>query len=234
MLDFRPAGRGPFAVRMAEIQPTDTVLNVGCNNGYLERHLLEGHCAACFGVDADLKAIELAQAQSTVKGRFQFSPAEKLPFQADMFDKVLCLDTLEHVADEGQTLREIHRVLKPGGALVLSVPHDFLNFLDPDELTRDLRNLVRKVRGKGRLSHPKHRHYSEAQLRQLLNDFDVVQVHKCGTPVFWSLAMFYTAFGLPDKLTAPLRAVTNPIEDAEYALGLPTGFNIMIKACKRR
>ncbi len=233
MLDFRPAGRGPYAVRMAELRLTDTVLNVGCNNGYLERHLFEGRCAATFGVDVDTQAIEFAQAHG-VKSKYQIAPAEQLPFGDASFDKVFCLDTLEHVQDESQTLSEIYRVLKPGGALVLSVPHDFLNFLDPDELTRGLRNVVRKIRNRKRLDHPKHRHYNEAQLRQLLSRFEVVQVHKCGTPIFWGLTMFYTAFGLPDALTSPLRAVTNPIEDAEYALGLPTGFNIMVKACKPR
>ncbi|MBI3557105.1 MAG: class I SAM-dependent methyltransferase [Deltaproteobacteria bacterium] len=225
---------------MAQIQPTDTVLNVGCNNGYMERHLLRGLGASCFGVDADPQAIEFArrsglsglQDNVDARTRFQCSPAENLPFGDALFDKVLCLDTLEHVTNEKQALHEIHRVLKPGGTLVLSVPHDFMNFLDPDELTRGLRNVVRKVRNKKQLDHPRHRHYSEAQLRELLARFEVVNVHKCGTPVFWSLAMFYTAFGLPDKLTGPLRAVTNPIEDAEYALALPTGFNIMVKACK--
>lgn len=232
MVDVRPAGRGPFAVRLADIQSSDVVLNVGCFDGALERHFLKGRVRDYFGVDMNAQAIQVAnQLDGSSDPRFQLSPAERLPFGDNIFDKVLCLDTLEHVEDEVQTLREIARVIKPGGILVLSVPHDFLNFLDPDELTRDLRNVVRKyVRKKPLLDHPKHKHYSEEALRNLLTEFTIERVHKSGTPVFWSLAMLYTALGLPESVTRPLRKITAPIENAEYALALPTGFNIMIKA----
>ncbi len=237
--DLKPAGRGPFAVKLAELQSTDVVLNVGCFDGALERHYLRGKVRDYRGVDMNAQAVQLANRGESVptengEPRFKFAPAEKLPFSDATFDKVFCLDTLEHVEDETQALREIARVLKPGGTLVLSVPHDFLNFLDPDELTRGARNLVRKyLRKKPLLNHPKHKHYSESALRALLKDFEIERVHKSGTPVFWSLAMLYTAVGLPEKLTNPLRKITAPIENLEYALGLPTGFNVMVRAVKK-
>jgi SAM-dependent methyltransferase len=45
-----------------------------------------------------------------------------MPFADDSFDAVFALDVLEHVDDEGQFAREIVRVLKPGGKLVLTTP----------------------------------------------------------------------------------------------------------------
>lgn len=232
MFDYKPAGRMPFAVRMADIKQGDHVLEVGCFNGQLERHFLKGKCAAYYGVDVNEQAIAFARNASPAD-RFQIALAEKLPFADSSFDKVFCLDTLEHVFDEKAAVSEIYRILKPGGSLILSVPHDFLNFLDPDELTRDLRNFVRKyIKKRELLNHPKHRHYSENELRSLLSAFAITKVHKSGTPVFWTLTMFYTALGLPEKFTIPLRTLTNPIEDWEYALKLPTGFNIMVKALK--
>lgn len=48
--------------------------------------------------------------------------ATHLPFATARFDVVTMLDVLEHVEDDAGAVREIHRVLKPGGAFVLSVP----------------------------------------------------------------------------------------------------------------
>jgi SAM-dependent methyltransferase len=45
-----------------------------------------------------------------------------LPFADGSFDIVTMLDVLEHVEDDGAATREIHRVLRPGGAFILSVP----------------------------------------------------------------------------------------------------------------
>jgi SAM-dependent methyltransferase len=138
------------------------------------------------------------------------------------------------VQNEKLAAKEIWRVLKPNGQLVLSVPHDFLNFLDCDELTRGMRNFVRKyIKKKPLLDHPKHRHYSEKQLKAFFEQFDFDVVHKSGTPVFWFLTFAYTAMGLPDKVVNPLSNFTAPLENWDYRTRLPTGFNIMIKARKR-
>jgi SAM-dependent methyltransferase len=51
-----------------------------------------------------------------------FYDGENFPFKSDIFDSVLCNQVLEHVFNPDQFLREIHRVLKPGGKLLLTVP----------------------------------------------------------------------------------------------------------------
>lgn len=48
--------------------------------------------------------------------------AEALPFPDATFDTLVCLDTLEHVDDDRLAMREMRRVLKPGGVAILSVP----------------------------------------------------------------------------------------------------------------
>jgi SAM-dependent methyltransferase len=46
----------------------------------------------------------------------------QIPFEANRFDVVLCNHVLEHVQDDIQAMREIHRVLKPGGFAILQIP----------------------------------------------------------------------------------------------------------------
>lgn len=43
----------------------------------------------------------------------------------EMFDYIICNHVLEHVTDDKKALLELHRILKPGGALIFSVPIDF-------------------------------------------------------------------------------------------------------------
>lgn len=51
-----------------------------------------------------------------------FGSVTELPFGANSFDVILCTEVLEHVSEPQETLLEFHRVLKPEGALILSVP----------------------------------------------------------------------------------------------------------------
>ncbi|MBI2606419.1 MAG: class I SAM-dependent methyltransferase [Deltaproteobacteria bacterium] len=236
-LPQKPAGRGPFAVELLEISPEDAILNVGCFDGGLEYHFLLGKVREFHGIDMNPEAIARARAWSFAllerPDYFQIAPAENIPFPDAYFDKVLCLDTFEHVLDENKAADEIFRVLKPGGALVLSVPHDFLNFLDPDELTRGARNFTRKfISHKPPLDHPRHRHYSETALRDFFKHFEIDYVHRCGTPIFWGLAMLYTGLGLSAAIVNPLSKITAPLENLEYRTRLPTGFNIVLRARK--
>lgn len=46
-----------------------------------------------------------------------------LPFRSGAFDRVLCFDVVEHVADVPALMAEIHRVLRPGGTLLVTTPH---------------------------------------------------------------------------------------------------------------
>lgn len=58
--------------------------------------------------------------------------AEQIPFPSQTFDLVLCTQMLEYAPDPGQVLSEVHRVLKPGGRLLLSVPSVFPRDADED------------------------------------------------------------------------------------------------------
>ena len=96
------------------------VLNVGCGTGGFNA-LAERAGAVALGVDTDREAVEIARLRVR-PGRIVCAPAETLPFRSGSVDVVYCYSTLEHVADARRALRELVRVLAPGGALYLHSP----------------------------------------------------------------------------------------------------------------
>jgi SAM-dependent methyltransferase len=57
----------------------------------------------------------------------------RLPFRDATFEKIWLVHVIEHVADVIATIEELHRVARPGGAIVIETPHytDFSSFCDP-------------------------------------------------------------------------------------------------------
>jgi SAM-dependent methyltransferase len=119
-------------------QPVHRILEVGCSNGFkpfaLQRRFPN---AEIFGVDLDADAIALAQGMAARLDpermprvpTFVEGVGEDLPFEDSSFDLVICLTTIEHVADVDRVLAEIARVLRGGGVLYLEAP----NYLWPYE-----------------------------------------------------------------------------------------------------
>jgi len=106
-------------VRVVRPREGARVLEVGCGTG---------HNLAMLGKFGELDASELdssARALSTKRLGREVKEA-KLPdlsmFKRNSYDLIALLDVLEHVPDDLGSLRAIHRRLKPGGALLLTVP----------------------------------------------------------------------------------------------------------------
>jgi len=94
------------------------ILDVGCGTGTMLGYLAQFGDAE--GVDVDAEAVGYCHARG-LKHVSQ-SAADRLPFDNDSFDLVTTLDVVEHIDDDLGVLREVRRVLKPGGQLLLTVP----------------------------------------------------------------------------------------------------------------
>jgi len=97
-----------------------TVLEIGCGQGAGTELLLERYGASqVIAFDYDPKQLDLARRRLTPKFNDQpwlfVGDAERLPFRAGRFDVVVEFAILHHVPDWRRALREVARVLKPGG-----------------------------------------------------------------------------------------------------------------------
>lgn len=128
------------------------VLDIGCGPGFYLAELLPelGANGAVVGVDAS--AAMLAAAARRCEGlgdaSFHEGSATTLAFDEQSFDRALCVQVLEYVADVPAALAEFHRVLRPGGRLVIwDVDWSTLSWYsaDPGRMQRVLRAWDRQV-----------------------------------------------------------------------------------------
>ncbi len=97
-------------------------LEVGCGGGLVCRELAR-RGAVVTGIDPSQKALDSARdyVQKASLGQFvsfDCGYSEALPYANGSFSAIVCLDVLEHVSDIQATLREISRVLAPGGIFI--------------------------------------------------------------------------------------------------------------------
>lgn len=98
-------------------------LDAGCGTGVLARWLSSTKECNVHGVDASESMLAHAQPDSrTTFGRVE--TIAKTGLESDSFDGVLCSSVLEYIDQPRDALLELHRVLKPGGVLIISVPSD--------------------------------------------------------------------------------------------------------------
>lgn len=132
-------------------------LDVGCGTALITR-FLPGETV---GVDLNLRNLQKAQRYAP-KARFVLCDAEgALPLRDHSFDVAVCTEMLEHLLDPHEAIREVHRVLKPEGILVGSVPG---------------RTPIWKLRWMSSSRHafseePYHRHYSREEVKTLLSRY---------------------------------------------------------------
>lgn len=102
------------------------VLDVGCGPGVMAGALSELGCTF-WGVDPSPRMVDAGRRSTSSRSGVHFSvgAAESLAFDDGFFDAVISMGVLERVADDQAALKEMARVLKPGGSLIISVPNRF-------------------------------------------------------------------------------------------------------------
>lgn len=99
------------------------VLDAGCGTGY-GTYELSKKAKKVYGIDQNIAVIKYAQKVYKNKNlSFQAGNLEKIRFPKNRFDLICIFEVIEHVNDYKGFLKELYRVLKPGGTLLISTPN---------------------------------------------------------------------------------------------------------------
>jgi len=107
------------AINFAQIKDDYVLLDIGCNEGHLFKIIRKSNKACtCYGIDIEPNVVNL----NIENCKFQVANVLELPFEENYFDIVFALSTLEHIEDLNLAIKEIKRVLKPKGSIIMSSP----------------------------------------------------------------------------------------------------------------
>jgi SAM-dependent methyltransferase len=120
---FKRAVLGPPKYKFWDFNKTEgRFLDVGCGNGAYESYIIKDYSRwEFYGVEPSPDSFKVA---STVKGFRVFNGnLEEAHYNDNFFDVILMSHSLEHLPNPLAALKECHRILKPGGRLVIGVPN---------------------------------------------------------------------------------------------------------------
>jgi ubiquinone/menaquinone biosynthesis C-methylase UbiE len=121
-------------VAYLELSPGLSVLDCGCGMGFYLK-VLAALYPSCrlWGLEYEPKALRYARRHLASAGvTLLRGDVHHLPFGDESLDRVLLSEVLEHLEDDTAALREVWRVLKPGGLLALTVPpRNYSFWFDP-------------------------------------------------------------------------------------------------------
>lgn len=108
------------AIDRLAAQPGERVLDLGCGPGDGAQRVAETGAQAV-GLDYSQGMLETARAVPGLAGLAR-GDAGRLPFRDGAFDRIICTNSFHHYPQHLAALKEMRRVLKPGGVLVLVDP----------------------------------------------------------------------------------------------------------------
>jgi len=118
---FVESKRIDWILNLLAPQKSETILEVGCGAGHVLQKIPLGKL---YGIDVSSKMISLATRRLGDLVDLKKCNAERIEYPDKFFDKIICTEVLEHTLDPSAVLREIQRVVKPGGTIILSIPNE--------------------------------------------------------------------------------------------------------------
>ena len=169
------------------------LLDMGCGEG---RHSIGAYIetqANILGLDLSMKDLKIAQKRlndfdtSNIKSVCQFGEADivSIPLLDSSLDAVICSEVLEHVNSPQESIKELIRVLKPGGVLALSVPRYM-----PELICWKLSKEYSKTPG-GHVRIFKHQQLKKLGINNGLEYQSFHWAHGLHSPYWWLQCLFW-------------------------------------------
>ncbi len=112
-----------WILEMLSCQDHEKILEVGCGAGHVLQRVRVGKL---YGIDLSPRMLSLARKRLGERAELKKCNAGNIDYPEGFFDKVICTEVLEHTVDPKVVLREIRRVAKDRGTVVLSIPNEAL------------------------------------------------------------------------------------------------------------
>jgi SAM-dependent methyltransferase len=123
------------------LPPRARILDAGCGSG---RNMVElARRGVVSGIELSDTSVSLARARGA--GEVVSGSVLQMPFESDSFDLAVCLDVIEHLEDDRGALRELRRVVAPGGWLLVTVPAYQWLWSGHDEINHHFRRYTRET-----------------------------------------------------------------------------------------
>ena len=190
---YRYQEYAPWMPRLMEFEKFrgKRLLEIGCGMGSDLLQFARGG-ARCTGIDLTPRSVEITRHRFKLYGaggNFMISDGEHLPFRTESFDVVYSNGVLHHTPDTAGAIREVHRVLRPGGVAKIMLYHrNSLNYWFEIVLRRGVVGLEflrgrsaeeimsRVIEFSDHEARPLVKVYSRKQMRKLFEMFNDVRV----------------------------------------------------------
>ncbi|PIR97594.1 MAG: hypothetical protein COT91_00380 [Candidatus Doudnabacteria bacterium CG10_big_fil_rev_8_21_14_0_10_41_10] len=174
------------------VKPEGLILDNGCGSGHLGEVLRD---KKIIGLDLSEKMLKYATKRLT---EVHQGSAESLPFNNSHFDTIFCRSLLHHLQNPEVAVKEVARVLKPGGKVIFA-----------DTLKNIVTSIPREMmRKKSEHFSETHQNFSKSEMLNLVGkDLEIVDVRYMGY-------LAYTFFGFPDVINfqkyIPFKSIVYP------------------------
>lgn len=128
LAEWRYEAPGQVAARLrALLDPGAVVLDAGCGTGLGGRALAGAGFTTIDGMDVSERSLEVARESGVYRSVTRVDMQKlPLPYEDNSYDGLICVGVLTYVPDSTGILREFCRLVKPGGAMVLTQRSDLL------------------------------------------------------------------------------------------------------------